>query len=828
MKLKKILSVFFIVLSSTVHSQTVLTGGPVGGEWTMSGSPYLVTGDIIVPVDSVLIIDPGVNIIFNEYCGLTITGRLFAQGTAGDSIIFTASDTNLGWDALTFSNHGLVYPDTSILDYCKIEYGRPHFYLPNNHGGGLHFYYTQFVVIRNSVIRKCYTARGGGVYLETAIAILFDKVIIEDNYASIAGGGVYCMDADADFKDVIFQRNKSRYFGGALYLDERYLSLENVKILNNKADKGGGIFIKHLWNGGYTSFINCKIIKNEAYTYGGGMYIDENYMYEGTLLYFDGTSIYMNYSGHAADIYYARESTLNLPLDTFTLKNADEYIRYGELALVAQTYLLGEQTNNEIYVSPQGSDQNTGDAQHPLFTVNAALRKVKASSTNPGNIHLAEGLYSPGSNGEYFPFFAKDFVTLTGERTDLTILDAQNTGNVMMITESSSALAENITISGGKKDEQRCGTLYISNSDPIFNHCKFNYNDTLYANEDYSVGIYGQSFPHFSFCTFTNQKIWGHSEIYIDSGSPKFEHCEFLAPEYIIGQEPESKAITSFSSGYVYISDVLFLNHASAVSMGTHNILNSCLFQNNLYGIVIWEFDNQSISNCTFIDNVIPVLCRGDLDIQNSLFYNYNSINPQNIILEPGIYDYPSTLKINYSDIEGGQNSIIVLDTISTLIWGEGNIDSDPLYENPDSNQFWLSSSSPCIDAGNPDTTGLHLPESDLAGYPRFYGPGIDIGAYEWFPVEVDEKTYSEKSSMGIFPNPADSYIFFQLRTENSTSAHSIKIYNSAGQLIETIKVPVGMAPFPHLISNYPCGLYYSVLHDGYGPVCITKFTVVR
>lgn len=827
MRLKKILSVFFIIVSSTIYSQTVLTGGPVGGEWTVSGSPYLVTGDIIVPVDSILIIDPGVNIIFNEYCGLTITGRLFAQGSAGDSITFTASDTTLGWDALTFYNHGQVYPDTSLLHYCKIEYGRPHFYLPDNHGGGLHFYSTQYVIISNSVIRKCYTARGGGAFFENAISILFDNVRIEDNFATISGGGMYCTYANVDFQDVVFQRNKSRYYGGALYLNEGYNSFENVKILNNKAEMGGGIYIKHLFDEENTSFINCKIKNNEAYTFGGGIYIDENYLYEETPLNFDGTSIYMNYSGHGADIYYARETTLNVHLDTFTVKNADEYIWHGELALFVQTFLLGEHTYNDIYVSQQGSDQNNGDSQNPLFTINAALRKVNASSTNPGRIHLSEGIYSPSSNGEYFPLYAKDFVTLTGAGTDLTILDAQNTGIVMMITESSSALLQNMTFTGGIKDDKGCGTLYISNSDPNFNNCKFNYNDMSYAINDFSVGVYGQSLPHFSYCTFTNEMIWGHSEVYIYSGSPKFEHCQFLAPEYSIGQKPGSTAISSVSSGDVYISDNIFSNHAIGVRLDENNILNSCLFQNNLNGI-FYDSYNETISNCTFIDNAIPVFCRGDLNIQNSLFYNIDSINPQQILLESGFYFYPVTLKIEYSDIEGGQNSIIVLDTISTLIWGEGNFDSDPLYENPDSNQCWLSSSSPCIDAGNPDTTGLNLPELDLAGYPRVYGPGIDMGAYEWFPVGIEERTYSEKSPLGIFPNPSGSYIYFQVRKENSESFHFIKIFNSSGQLVETIRVPDGIAPIPHSISNYPCGLYYCVLLGGDNLACVTKFTVVK
>ena len=46
------------------------------------------------------------------------------------------------------------------------------------------------------------------------------------------------------------------------------------------------------------------------------------------------------------------------------------------------------------------------------------------------------------------------------------------------------------------------------------------------------------------------------------------------------------------------------------------------------------------------------------------------------------------TPTITYSDIQGGWN-------------GVGNIDSDPLFSNPDSSDFTLTENSPCKDAGN-------------------------------------------------------------------------------------------------------------------------------
>jgi hypothetical protein len=58
-------------------------------------------------------------------------------------------------------------------------------------------------------------------------------------------------------------------------------------------------------------------------------------------------------------------------------------------------------------------------------------------------------------------------------------------------------------------------------------------------------------------------------------------------------------------------------------------------------------------------------------------------------------------------------------------------IDRDPLFFNAPEGDYSLSVFSPCIDSGTPDTTGLSLPENDLAGNMRIFGSGVDMGAYE-------------------------------------------------------------------------------------------------
>jgi len=62
---------------------------------------------------------------------------------------------------------------------------------------------------------------------------------------------------------------------------------------------------------------------------------------------------------------------------------------------------------------------------------------------------------------------------------------------------------------------------------------------------------------------------------------------------------------------------------------------------------------------------------------------------------------------------------------------GEGNIDADPLFVDPNDSDYHLLPDSPCINTGDPG----YIPvahEIDLDGNSRMIGPAVDMGCYEF------------------------------------------------------------------------------------------------
>ncbi len=129
----------------------------------------------------------------------------------------------------------------------------------------------------------------------------------------------------------------------------------------------------------------------------------------------------------------------------------------------------------------------------------------------------------------------------------------------------------------------------------------------------------------------------------------------------------------------------------------------------------------------------------GTATVANCIIWNC----PQPITLTDSsntqIKDRGSHVTVSYCDIKGGRDALSISGTYSTVVWGQGNIDNDPQFVDPDNNDFHLKSqgsrwdavheswikndiTSPCIDAGEPTSPIGHEP------FPN--GGIINMGAY--------------------------------------------------------------------------------------------------
>jgi len=242
-------------LSTNTYAQKNISGGDVFGTWTVDDSPYLIEGNITVPNDSLLVIEPGVKVEFQGYYSLDVQGCLLAEGTENDSILFTVSDTTGfslrdttlgGWNGIQFFDTPLDN-DTSRIVYCKIQYGKA---VGSNHPD----------------------KSGGAICISNFSKVLLSDCLITNNSAggsdSPSGGAICLNSADIILKNNTISQNQAWDGGGVQIWESNPVFIKN-QIVYNSADAGGG----GIWIGGQSDiqFNGDVISNNTAKTNGGGI-----------------------------------------------------------------------------------------------------------------------------------------------------------------------------------------------------------------------------------------------------------------------------------------------------------------------------------------------------------------------------------------------------------------------------------------------------------------------------------------------------------------------------------------------------------------------------
>jgi predicted outer membrane repeat protein len=798
MKLSRIYFIAFLsLINFLASSQVNIPGGYVSGYWDSALSPYIIHGNIEVHEDSLLSIGPGVEVLFDSLFQFTIRGRLMAFGNAEDSILFTTTDSITSWRGLKFYNISGEDKDTCKIHYCRFEKGSSssggailadhsdkiiidHCLILNNfasNGGGGIMINGGHVLFRNCIIQLNEGYDGGGIMIESGNATIIGCEIL-DNHAWI-GGGIEIHGSPALIENTIIRGNSSHIMGGGITTGYGTgPTCRNVIIENNTSGVGGGIMTA------YSSFwLENTTIRENWGDYAGGILI-------GTASsgHFSDTSrsnVYMNHSLRVQDISVGTSARLNVYLDTFTVYQPDSYLANPLTSLsfnILNAKVTG-QTGDDLYLSPNGSDDNSGlSINDPLRTIEYAVRKIISSASNPPTIFLDDGIYSEEQTGEYFPIGLKNNIRLASVNPREAVIDGQGEFRPLLIFGRSGVNISGIKVVNGYSSAG--GGLYISGSNIKVEDCEFLDN---YGTSGGAVSISNGNSVKLSYCDFeSNSGHDGGGGCHITNSSfSVIENCRFLN--------------NSCTGGGGAIS-----------TAGTDNNIIDCLFNENTagYGGAIYnEWYDSRIINNTFHDNYAYqgstlYSISSNADLINSIIWDDSVITTKKLYLTSHYGAGYFQFAIDHCNLMNDTNAVQAGEFI-LLDWGNGNISKDPGFADPSIEDFQLSDQSPCKDAGTPVVYIYNLPEQDLAGNIRIVNDTIDMGCYEnQLGVLVTDIDISP--DFLVYPNPNDGHFYIRFSSKSSY----LSVFDPMGKTI-TCNILMDRNPCEVQLKGIKPGLYF-------------------
>ena len=314
-----------------------------------------------------------------------------------------------------------------------------------------------------------YDEFGGGITCVNSPNPTIENVAILNNI-SHNGSGIYCIESNPTLINVTIFEN-SGWNGGGMYCKYSDPILRNVYIFNNTASRGGGLYLTY----GSVPLLENVTVSNNVCTFGGGgVYLN---LWANIDFHEDiRSNIFSNFTDNSRDIgndiYHMLpndEDVMHVVVDTFTVMNPTDFYVHpiDYFTFDIQNSIQDDLVNADVYVSIEGSDSNSGLSQNdPFKTIQYALSRIYTDAQNPHTIFLAPGVYSPETNGDFFPLELLDNLTLSGNSANETILDASFTNSVIRIQNSSNIVIRNVTIKDGEAPYGHGGGIYFNFSNP--------------------------------------------------------------------------------------------------------------------------------------------------------------------------------------------------------------------------------------------------------------------------------------------------------------------------------------------------------------------------
>ena len=639
------------------------------------------------------------------------------------------------------------------------------------------------------------------------------------NGSGTYGGGIYISEATGIVQNCIIEFNTASLYGGGICIDDAIGDVSNCIINNNTSSMGGGIYTTH----GFLYISGTTIKLNHARGSGGGIFCG----YE-SQIQFDPDNkcnLYLNYGAPGTDYFKFYDVPPQLiVVDTFTANNPGTFFiasynmdgyPVNEVAIQWDHAYL-EPVDHDLFVNPvSGNDSNSGlNINEPLKTIAYASILIKSDSLNPHSIYLSNAIYSPSQSNEKLPFCFKSYISLIGESMDSTIINADSLSHFIMgLGVKKNFSMENITFQDGM------GGIHLFNNDLV------SINNITFKNGIYSsMGLQFYNLDSLIIKNTTVKNLKGDFALsigcwYGSNTSFRIENCviEHNVPSANTAWPPlRGGGIEIIGQSQLYPSE---LGHGILSNVQiTDNVrrFEPELPMDKTVALNISGYYKIDLVNSTIASNILngpngpvtgfetSVSSSAELNIYNSNLYGYT--------VKELLLGNASTCRVYYSDIKEGEEGVVNWSGINALVWGSGNIDSNPLWDTTAAIPYAPPWNSPCVNTGTPmyefgmsppyiiqedtlfklitfDYDTIVLPQTDLAGNPRIVGGRIDMGAYECqdTTTEVTNAKYqTTKLKVEVYPNPFYANTFISLELYEKTDLQMI-IYDLKGNEVKRL-----------------------------------------